>query len=353
MARLRRAVPVVVALSLPLAAVSSEAASTRPVAAPQPSAPQPLAWMTPAGIAAVLDLRSLDDFEEIARKPPAAPPIRRLPKVRLDTVSAGTIPPVAAAAYLAAARDVARTDPACGLRWWVVAGIGFVESGHAASGGSGSRHWDGVARPPILGPVLDGSGGFAAIRDSDGGRYDGDTRWDRAVGPMQFLPSTWRTWGAADGRLGNPQAIVPAAAATARYLCAGSLDLGTPAGLARAVFSYNHSFDYVRLVLSVAARYAGLDAADLGVDDLPTDAEFRHHLRDRDGTGDRRTRDSSTRDGGTGGTSPSPSPEPAASTSPSPSPSPTSGGTGPLPQPSSSATLLPLPTTSGLLNQLP
>jgi membrane-bound lytic murein transglycosylase B len=352
-ARLRRVVPVAVALSLPLAAVSSEAAPAGPAPAPVASAPQPLAWMTPAGVAAVLDLRSLDDFAEIARKPPAAPPIRKLPKVRLAAVSAGTIPAVAAAAYLAAARGVARTDPACGLHWWVVAGIGFVESGHAASGGSGSRHWDGVARPPILGPVLDGSGGFAAIRDSDGGRYDGNATWDRAVGPMQFLPSTWRAWGTGpDGRPGNPQAIVPAAAATARYLCAGAEDLGTPAGLARAVFSYNHSFDYVRLVLSVAARYAGLSAADLGVDALPTDAEFRRHLRHRESDGDRRTRDSTGTSGSdTGGSDPSPAPEPATSTSPTPSPTSDSGG--PLPQPSPSATLLPLPTTTGLLLQLP
>lgn len=319
----------------------------RPTAAPAPSpSPSATAALQPSSA-------EFDDFLAVAGKPAASAPIRKLPHIRLSSVSVAGIPPVPLTAYRRAAHARAAFQPGCHLPWWLLAGIGFVESGHAHSGGSGHAGWRGVARPPIYGPRLDGSHGFKAIRDTDNGRLDGDRRWDRAVGPMQFLPSTWRTWGAADGRLGNPQAIVPAAAATARYLCAGSLDLGTPAGLARAVFSYNHSFDYVRLVLSVAARYAGLDAADLGVDDLPTDAEFRHHLRDRDGTGDRRTRDSSTRDGGTGGTSPSPSPEPAASTSPSPSPSPTSGGTGPLPQPSPSATLLPLPTTSGLLNQLP
>jgi membrane-bound lytic murein transglycosylase B len=37
--------------------------------------------------------------------------------------------------------------------------------------------------------------GVQAIVDTEQGRYDRDTRWDRAVGPMQFLPSTWRTWG--------------------------------------------------------------------------------------------------------------------------------------------------------------
>src|SRR5204863_3581663 len=104
------------------------------------------------------------------------------------------------------------------------------------------------------------------------------TRWDRAVGPMQFLPSTWLTWGVApDGAPGNPQNINAAALATARYLCASGRDLSQVHNMALAVFSYNHSFDYVRLVLSVAARYAGLDPAALGVNALPTDKQVRHH----------------------------------------------------------------------------
>jgi hypothetical protein len=353
-ARVVRGLALVVALSLPLLATSSQAALQSPSApASAPTTPE-LAWMTPAGVAAALDLRDLEDFEQIAQPPPASPPIRRLPAVDLPSVSVGSIPRLAAAAYLAAARDVARSDPGCGLKWWLVAGIGFVESGHAASGGSARPHWDGIARPPILGPVLDGSGGFAAIRDSDGGRFDRDTTWDRAVGPMQFLPSTWRTWGATrDGAgLGNPQDIVTAASATARYLCASAVDLSQPAGIARAVFSYNHSFDYVRLVLSVAARYAGLDAAQLGVEALPTDREFakRTH-RDRD-----RNRDRHRDSGSTGGTSTSStgtsSGDPAPSPAPSPSPTPTDssgGGLLPAPSPSPSSTLLPLPTGTGLL----
>lgn len=350
-ARVTRVVTLTVALSLPLVAVSSQAAPRQEeTATAEPSSPAYLAWMTPTGVAAVLDMRDLADFERIAREPAATPPKRRLPKVHLATVSAGTIPPVAAAAYLAAARAMSRTNPSCGVPWWLIAGIGFVESGHAASGGSGERRWDGIARPPILGPVLDGSGGFMAIRDTDNGRYDGSRTWDRAVGPMQFIPSTWATWGVRpNGELGNPQAIRRAAAAAAGYLCASGVDVSSSAGMARAVFSYNHSFDYVRLVLSVAARYAGLSPSELGVEDLPTDKEFRkrqHASNDKRTPDRKRTGGTATNDGGGGATAPPrASPSPDAAPSPSPSPTPSSGGGG-LPRPSPSSTPLPLPTGS-------
>src|SRR3954470_23035452 len=271
------------ALTLPVAVVGIATAESgrhaaHPSARPSPSA-TPLS-LTPADIAAALgDLSDLRSFDKVARKPQAAAPIRKLPHVDLLKINVGGIPPVVAGAYVKAARHVAATDPSCRLKWWLVAGIGFVESGHAAGGGSHAHGWNGIARPPIIGPVLDGSGGFAAIHDTDRGVYDGDRRWDRAVGPMQFLPSTWRTWGQRDGRLGNPENIVSAADATARYLCASGADLGTPRGMALAVFSYNHSFDYVRLVMSVGARYAGIDPATLGVNSLPTDKQYRKHKR--------------------------------------------------------------------------
>ncbi|HET6818413.1 MAG TPA: hypothetical protein VFH66_14390 [Mycobacteriales bacterium] len=341
----RGAAAAALALTLPLAAIgltaaaSTNHAAARPVAKPSPTA-APFG-MTPADIAASLgDLRNLHAFDQVAKKPQAAAPIRRLPHVDLLKINVGGIPPVAAGAYVRAARHVAATDPGCGLKWWLIAGIGFVESGHAASGGSHTPGWDGIARPPILGPVLDGSGGFAAIRDTDHGVYDGNTRWDRAVGPMQFLPSTWRTWGAgSSGRPGNPQNIVAAADATARYLCASGGDLSTPHGMALAVFSYNHSFDYVRLVMSVGARYAGIDPASLGVNQLPTDKQYRKHKRQQARKHHAKTTTT------TKSSTTTSSPKPAASTAPSPSPSPSSGGGGggsvPLPSPSPSQTLLP------------
>lgn len=172
-------------------------------------------------------------------------------------VAAVDIPKPVLTAYLKAQAREAALEPGCHLSWPVLAGIGLIESGHAVQHGALTAGWDGVARPPILGPVLDGNG-TAAVADSDGGKLDGDRTWDRAVGPMQFLPSTWRTWGVdADGNgTADPQNVQDAAAAAAGYLCNGGADLRQPAALVAAVFSYNHSNDYVRAVLSAAQTYA-------------------------------------------------------------------------------------------------
>ena len=88
--------------------------------------------------------------------------------------------------------------------------------------------------------------------------YDGDTRWDRAVGPMQFIPSTWSVVGVdADGDgTRNPQDIDDAALATAVYLCSGDDDLSTEAGQVAATLRYNHSNAYVALVLATADGYS-------------------------------------------------------------------------------------------------
>lgn len=271
------------------------------------------------------------DFQALQQKPAAAAPIRRLPRVRLATLSVGGIPPVPLAAYRKAAHTEALRQPGCHLPWWLLAGIGLVESGHARSGGSEYAGWTGVAHPPIYGPVLDGSHGFKAIPDTDGGRLDGDRRWDRAVGPMQFLPSTWVRWGPpgrVDGHA-NPQNIYAAANATAGYLCASGSDLSQSHAMALAVYSYNHSFDYVRLVLSVGARYAGMSPDQLGVNLLPKDQpKSTQHKKHR------RTQQQSVQAARgshrapTASVSPSPTPSPTASASPSPSPT-----SQPLPNP--------------------
>ncbi len=268
----------------------------------------------------------LSEFRKAARKPAATAPIRKLPKVHLEAVSVMGIPAVVLRAYKQATRQLAATRPGCRLPWWLLGGIGLVESGHASSGGSHRDGWNGVARPPIYGPVLDGSHGFLAVHDTDRGTYDGDRRWDRAVGPMQFLPSTWGTWGprTADGERADPQDIRAAALAAAGYLCAGGSDLSQPHAMALAVYSYNHSFDYVRLVLSVAARYAGMTPEQLGVDLLPRDHHKKQHATKR--KRHRTAKSSAEAAGADGGTRPTASPaasaEPTPTASPSPSPSP-------------------------------
>ncbi|WP_222193067.1 lytic murein transglycosylase [Modestobacter italicus] len=164
------------------------------------------------------------------------------------------IPTTAMEAYTAAAE--ANAD--CGISWTLLAAIGRVESNHGRFAGA-TLHTDGLSSPPIIGIPLTGSGGTARITDSDGGRLDGDTVHDRAVGPMQFIPTTWAVYGAdgnGDGRR-DPFNIHDAAAAAGDYLCAAGKDLSTPAGQARAVFAYNHSDSYVASVLSLAATYAG------------------------------------------------------------------------------------------------
>ncbi|MBW0102157.1 lytic murein transglycosylase [Pseudonocardia sp. KRD-291] len=160
-------------------------------------------------------------------------------------------------AYARAEIAQRRSTPDCGLSWVTLAGIGSVESHHATYRGA---DLDGGGRvdPPIIGVSLDGSGGTAAIGDSDGGRLDGDPDADRAVGPMQFLPSTWATYGG-DGNgdgVRDPQQIDDAALGAADYLCAGGRDTTSGSGWWSGVLAYNASEDYAREVWTAADSYA-------------------------------------------------------------------------------------------------
>ena len=82
----------------------------------------------------------------------------------------------------------------CGIPWTLVAAIGRVESDHGQFAGA-TLLSDGRSDPPIVGIPLDGRPGVAEIKDTDGGKWDGDKTFDRAVGPMQFIPSSWATFG--------------------------------------------------------------------------------------------------------------------------------------------------------------
>jgi membrane-bound lytic murein transglycosylase B len=172
------------------------------------------------------------------------------------TAAATGIPSRALLAYASANLQLRAEKPACALGWNTLAAIGLAESGHGTHAGS-SIDENGVARPAILGIRLDGSQGIAAIRDTDKGAYDGDTQWDRAVGPMQFIPSTWAMDGA-DGNgdgVKDPQNIDDASLAAARYLCASST-MSTPASWRAAVQSYNNSSPYIDSIAAAANRYA-------------------------------------------------------------------------------------------------
>ncbi|MFT4188866.1 MAG: lytic murein transglycosylase [Aeromicrobium sp.] len=175
-----------------------------------------------------------------------------------QTAASTGIPRRALAAYAGASIAVATTHPSCSLGWTTLAGIGHVESGHGTIFG-GSIGDDGLASPAIIGIALDGDG-VAAISDSDDGELDGDTHWDRAVGPMQFIPSTWELYAAdgdGDGEA-DPQDVDDASLAAAVYLCEAGGDLSSDQNWIAAVSAYNASVDYNNRVVAAADHYAAL-----------------------------------------------------------------------------------------------
>lgn len=200
--------------------------------------------------------------------PPADPPVAAavpgpgiagLPDpVWVAEVSAATgIPEPALAAYAGAALAKAAAMPECGLSWNTLAGIGRAESDHGRHGGSSVAD-DGTVNPPIYGPPLDGGEGVEHIPDSDGGAIDGDATIDRASGPFQLIPQTWRNWhtdGSGDG-VEDPQNIQDAAMATANYLCRVSVGIDTEDGWNAAVAGFNSPQSYRDTVARAAVAYA-------------------------------------------------------------------------------------------------
>jgi Transglycosylase SLT domain len=216
------------------------------------------------------------DAEMLAAVPvgadPVSEPVRAvLSSARvIDSLGESGIPTVAVDAYVRAADRLGSEDPGCGIRWTLLAAIGRVESNHGRFGGAMLRD-DGYSTKPIRGIPLDGRPNVALIADTDAGVLDGDTQYDRAVGPMQFIPSTWRSVGVdgnGDGRR-DPDNLFDAAYGAARYLCQGDADLRSAGGRAQAVRRYNNADEYVRVVLNLADMYETGAVARLPAIGLP------------------------------------------------------------------------------------
>ncbi|MGW3667437.1 C40 family peptidase [Streptomyces sp. NPDC005141] len=172
--------------------------------------------------------------------------------------SAADIPARMLTAYKKAVQQVGTYVPKCrGVRWPVLAGIAKVESNHAigrsiAAGGD--------IRPRIYGVLLNGSGAggnTTAFPDTDDGKWDGTANGERAVGPFQFLPSTWESVGkdANADKAADPHNADDAALGAAVYLCAGGRDLTQRTQLKAAILQYNHSNEYVANVLGWIDQY--------------------------------------------------------------------------------------------------
>ena len=208
--------------------------------------------------------------------PPA--PGRSVDKQAVASASTSGIPDAALAAYQRAETVINAADKSCNISWQLIAAIGRVESDHGRVNGN-TLDDEGLATPGIYGIPLDGTHNTAVIRDTDAGQYDDDARWDRAVGPMQFIPSTWSVVGVDgdnDGKR-NPQDIDDAALATAVYLCSGNDDLSTETGRRPAIFRYNHSH---RLRRPRAVAHGRLPRRRLHLGPQ-RDRRLRRHLRPR------------------------------------------------------------------------
>ena len=137
-------------------------------------------------------------------------------EVARDEIVASAAEPTSRERYMELYKTSAETY-GFGPDWYILAAVGKVESNHGQNPG---------------------------------------TSYAGAMGPMQFIPSTWETSGVdgnGDGvaNVMDPEDAIPAAA---RYLKAG----GAPQDWYRALYSYNHADWYVKKVLAVAEAYRRL-----------------------------------------------------------------------------------------------
>ena len=200
------------------------------------------------------------DLDRIAKQNAAAEK-RMRSSIASAVVAELDIPLVTLDSYLRAEQAAATTLSQCRLPWWALAGIGRVETNHARYGGA-FPNANGRVNPPIIGVALDGTGvggNTVPILSPDGGALTGDPVFDHAVGPMQFITSTWIALGS-DGngdRSKDPQNVYDATLAAAKLLCqrAPSAGLTTDAALRAAFKRYNNSDDYANSVLNWGRKY--------------------------------------------------------------------------------------------------
>jgi hypothetical protein len=142
--------------------------------------------------------------------------------------------------------------------------------------------------PPFLLPIYQAAGIQYGIRwevlaaineiETDYGR-NLNVSSAGAVGWMQFIPSSWRTYGTdanSDGEK-DPYNPVDAIFAAARYLKAAGADKS----VRRAIFAYNHADWYVDSVLMRARLIAGLPADVVGSVTGMTQGHFPVHAKAR------------------------------------------------------------------------
>lgn len=168
------------------------------------------------------------------------------------------MPVLALEAYAYAAKVAHVENQRCHLGWTTLAGIGMVESHNGTYRGATIAP-NGDVRPPIRGVRLDGSHGTVEIVDDDPRPSpNGEPAYARAMGPMQFIPETWRLYGvdAHNDGVVSPDNLDDAALSAAGYLCYRGGDLATPRGWMAALLAYNNSRLYARTVRRWAIAYA-------------------------------------------------------------------------------------------------
>ncbi|WP_155374000.1 lytic murein transglycosylase [Catellatospora vulcania] len=192
----------------------------------------------------------------IASPSPVARPAAAFHRWAEATSPKVSVPVTALEAYAYAEWVVTSTRPSCKLRWTTLAAIGKIESDHGRTKGAKLGD-DAKALPPIVGPALDGTKNTKKINDTDAGRLDFDKKWDHAVGPMQFIPATWTTYGvdADNDQLIDPHDLDDSALAAAYYLCAPNKDLTVVANWKSVVLSYNNVGVYLQKVYDTAQAY--------------------------------------------------------------------------------------------------